>query len=74
LSFLDSPEVPRFHPDTSGGNWQKFRSVVFTLSHAAFCGSGTMLAAGLDCGASKVIGLDKEAKYLEIARRRVSGS
>ena len=26
-----------------------------------FCGSGTMLLAGLDCGASKVIGIEKEA-------------
>ena len=29
-----------------------------------FCGSGTMLVAGLDHGASKVIGIDKEKKYL----------
>ena len=36
-----------------------------------FCGSGTMLMAGLDHGASRVIGIDKEAKYLAIARRRV---
>ncbi len=36
-----------------------------------FCGSGTMLAAGLDHGASKVIGIDREKKYLAIAKRRV---
>jgi hypothetical protein len=36
-----------------------------------FCGSGTMLMAGLDHGASKVIGIDKEAKYLRVTRRRV---
>ena len=36
-----------------------------------FCGSGTMLMAGLDHGASRVIGIDKEARYLAIARRRV---
>jgi hypothetical protein len=30
-----------------------------------------MLLAGLDHGASKVIGIDKEAKYVRIARRRV---
>ena len=36
-----------------------------------FCGSGTMLMAGLDHGASKVIGIDKEARYLDIARRRI---
>jgi len=36
-----------------------------------FVGSGTMLAAGLDHGASKVIGIDKEKKYIEIAKRRI---
>jgi DNA modification methylase len=36
-----------------------------------FCGSGTMLLAGLDCGASKVIGIEKEAKYLRTAGKRV---
>ncbi len=37
-----------------------------------FCGSGTMLMAGLDHGASKVIGIDKEKKYLAIAKRRIT--
>lgn len=36
-----------------------------------FAGSGTMLAAGLDHGASKVIGIERERKYLEIARKRI---
>jgi hypothetical protein len=36
-----------------------------------FAGSGTMLLAGLDHGASKVIGIEKEAKYLKTARRRI---
>jgi site-specific DNA-methyltransferase (adenine-specific) len=36
-----------------------------------FCGSGSTLLAALDRGASKVIGIDREAKYLSIARRRV---
>jgi site-specific DNA-methyltransferase (adenine-specific) len=36
-----------------------------------FCGSGTMLLAGLDHGASRVIGIDRVAKYLRIARKRV---
>jgi hypothetical protein len=36
-----------------------------------FCGSGGVLVAGLDEGASQVIGLDKEAKYLETTRRRI---
>ena len=37
-----------------------------------FCGSGTMLTAGLDHGASRVIGIDKEKKYLRIAKRRIT--
>jgi site-specific DNA-methyltransferase (adenine-specific) len=36
-----------------------------------FCGSGTMLLAGLDHGASRVIGMDRMAKYLRTARRRI---
>ena len=36
-----------------------------------FVGSGTMLQAGLDHGASRVIGIEKEKKYLGTARRRV---
>jgi site-specific DNA-methyltransferase (adenine-specific) len=35
------------------------------------CGSETMLVAGLDHGASHVIGIDKEPEYLGIARRRI---
>ena len=38
-----------------------------------FCGSGTMLTAGLDQGASKVIGIDREEKYLATARARIEG-
>jgi DNA modification methylase len=37
-----------------------------------FCGSGTMLLAGLDQGASKAIGIDREKKYLKIAERRIA--
>lgn len=36
-----------------------------------FVGSGSTLLAALDRGASKVIGIDREKKYLDIARRRV---
>jgi len=37
-----------------------------------FVGSGSTLLAGLACGASKVIGIDKEEKYLTIAKRRIT--
>ena len=35
------------------------------------CGSGTMLVAGLNHGTSQVIGIEKEKKYLQIAKRRI---
>jgi hypothetical protein len=33
-----------------------------------------MLQAGLDCGAAKVIGIDKVKKYLATAKRRIENS
>ena len=36
-----------------------------------FAGSGTMLAAGLDFGASRVIGIEQQKKYLKIAEKRI---
>lgn len=36
-----------------------------------FAGSGTTLLAALDGRASRVIGIDREKEYLNIARRRV---
>jgi len=39
-----------------------------------FCGSGTMMVAGLDHGASRVIGIDREKKYLGIAKKRIRTS
>lgn len=38
-----------------------------------FCGSGTTLLAALNCGATRVIGIDKDAAYLERARERLYG-
>jgi DNA modification methylase len=37
-----------------------------------FCGPGTMLAAALDFGASRVVGIEKEKKYLDIAKKRIA--
>jgi DNA modification methylase len=39
-----------------------------------FCGSAGILAAGLDHGASKVIGIEKEKKYLATAKKRILNS
>lgn len=36
-----------------------------------FAGSGTELLSGLNNGANRVIGIDREVRYLQIARRRV---
>jgi len=36
-----------------------------------FAGSGTMLCAGLDFGASQVIGIEQEKKYIGIAEKRI---
>src|SRR5262249_3764071 len=36
-----------------------------------FAGSGSTLLAGLDRGAGRVIGIGREQRYLDIARRRV---
>ncbi|MEO8494788.1 MAG: DNA methyltransferase [Planctomycetota bacterium] len=36
-----------------------------------FAGSGGILAAGLDHGASKVIGLEKEERYVEMAWKTI---
>ena len=36
-----------------------------------FAGSGTTLAAGLDFGAGRVIGIEKVKKYVRIAEKRV---
>ena len=36
-----------------------------------FAGSGTMLTAGLDFGASKVIGIEQHKKYIKIAEKRI---
>ena len=36
-----------------------------------FCGAGTMLVVALDHGASRVYGIDREADYLDIVRRRI---
>ncbi len=35
------------------------------------CGSGTSLMAGLDHGASRIIGIDKVKKFLDTARRQI---
>lgn len=36
-----------------------------------FAGSGTMLTAGLDFGASKVIGIEQQKKYIKMAEKRI---
>ena len=37
-----------------------------------FAGSGTMLCAGLDFGAARVIGIERQKKYIKIAQKRIA--
>ena len=39
-----------------------------------FAGGGTILAAGLDCGASKAMGIEQVEKYVEMTRERIGGN
>ncbi len=39
---------------------------------APFVGSGTTMVAVLDNNASRVIGIDREAKFLKTAKRRIA--
>ena len=36
-----------------------------------FAGSGTMLCAGLDFGASQVIGIEQQKKYIKVAEKSI---
>jgi hypothetical protein len=64
------------HPAVTPYNLAQWWSRYILPEHGVlldpFCGSGTMLLAGLDCGASKVIGIEKEAKYLRTAKKRIA--
>lgn len=51
--------------------WCKYLLPQGGLLLDCFAGSGTMLAAGLDYGASQVIGIEREGKYLDIAEKRI---
>jgi DNA modification methylase len=38
----------------------------------SFAGTGTMLAAGLDFGASRVIGIEQQKKYIKLTEKRIA--
>jgi DNA modification methylase len=69
---------PSGHPATTpyaiAGWWCKYLLPLGGVLLDPFVGSGTTLAAGLDIGASKVIGIHKQAKYLKMAKKRVATS
>ena len=56
-----------------------FLPIAIAIENTPICGvlldcfgnSGTMLLAGLDFGASKVIGIEQEEKYIKIAEKRI---
>jgi DNA modification methylase len=51
--------------------WAKYLLPKSGVLLDCFAGSGTMLLAGLDYGASKVIGIEQKKKYLKIAEKRL---
>jgi DNA modification methylase len=67
----DSGGHPAATPYDLAAWWAKYLLPPGGVLLDPFCGSGTMLVAGLDHGASKVIGIDKEKKYLKMAERRI---
>jgi DNA modification methylase len=52
--------------------WVKYLLPTQGVLLDCFAGSGTMLAAGLDFGASRVIGIERQKKYIKIAEKRVA--
>lgn len=63
------------HPSTTPYDvaawWVKYLLPPQGILLDPFAGSGTMLAAGLDFGASKVIGIEKERRYIKVAEKRL---
>jgi 16S rRNA G966 N2-methylase RsmD len=70
---IDRHEHPAVTPYRLAEWWCKYLLPSDGVLIDCFCGSGTTLLAGLNCGASKVIGIDKEEEYLDLARRRIFG-
>jgi DNA methylase len=67
----DGHKHPAVTPYDLAAWWSKYILPPSGVLCDPFCGSGTTLLAGLNHWASKVIGIDKEPKYLRIAKRRV---
>ena len=51
--------------------WMRYLLPPSGVALDPFSGSGTSMIAALDNGASKVIGIEQEKRYIEIARRRI---
>jgi DNA modification methylase len=66
-----SEDHPAVTPYTVAEWWVRYLLPPNGILLDPFCGSGTMLEAGLDHGASRVYGIDQEADYLAIVRRRL---
>ena len=62
---------PALTPYAMAAWWVKYLLPQGGVLLDCFAGSGTMLCAGLDFGASKVIGIEQQKKYLKIAEKRI---
>jgi hypothetical protein len=63
--------ILRRSPYDAAAWWCRYIFPVGGVLLDPFCGSGTMLQAGLDQGALRVVGIEKDARYIEIAHRRI---
>lgn len=67
-----SEDHPAVTPQALCDWWMRYLLPAGGVALDCFAGSGTSLIAALDHGASRVIGIEKEKRYVEIARRRVA--
>ena len=72
VSAAPDIEHPATTPYDVAAWWCKYLLPQGGVLLDCFCGSGTMLCAGLDFGASRVIGIERQKKYVKSAEQRVA--
>ena len=72
VSAAPDIEHPATTPYDVAAWWCKYLLPQGGVLLDCFCGSGTMLCAGLDFGASRVIGIERQKKYIKIAEKRIA--
>jgi DNA modification methylase len=72
VSAAPDIEHPATTPYDVAAWWCKYLLPQGGVLLDCFCGSGTMLCAGLDFGASRVIGIERQKRYVKSAEQRVA--